>query len=398
MSGTRSSRLGPLAATLRSSLGWRLVASYLVVVGIATVTAFTAGEAIAPVFLDRHLEQMARLDPHRRDDPAMAADLSVQYRRAFTSSLTWAFVAAAAATAVVGVFVTRRIVTPLLAMDVASRKIASGRYDERLDTGAVGEIGAVARSFNTMARALDESESRRQQLVGDLAHEIRTPLSNLRGYLEGLEDGVFEVDAETTGAFRRQLDRLERLVEDLSLLSRLDAGEVAVRPGAHAAGDLVSTSVAAFGPRFEERGVTLGFDAVAPSVRVLADPARFAQVLENLLGNALRHTPSGGSVEVAVLPTPSRVRLEVRDTGAGVPPEIGDAVFRRFVRGDAARSASDGVGSGIGLTIAKELVERQGGEIGLEGRVGGGSVFWFTLPAAIETGGGRPAHRAPERP
>jgi signal transduction histidine kinase len=358
------------------------VASYVVVVGVAAVTAFTAGEAIAPMFLERHLEQMARIDPHWAENPAMAADLGRQYRAAFTRSLTWALVAAAVATVVIGVFATLRIVTPLRAMEVASREIASGRYDERLDGAAVGEIGAVARSFNVMATALDESEERRRQLVGDLAHEIRTPLSNLRGYLEGLEDGVFEADAETTGAFTRQLDRLERLVEDLSLLSRLDAGEVAVRPARHAVNDLVVTSTTAFRARFEERGVSLVVGAAPRDATVRADAARFAQVLENLLGNAARYAPPGGTVEVAVRVSSERVRFEVRDDGPGVAAELREAVFRRFVRGDASRSDRNGVGSGIGLTIAKELVERQGGAIGLEPRPGGGSVFWFTLPRA----------------
>jgi signal transduction histidine kinase len=354
----------------------------MAVVAVAAVAAFAAGEAIAPLFLERHLEEMARLDPHWQDQPAMGADLAVQYRSAFSQSLAWALAAAAFATLAIGVFVTLRIVTPLHAMEGASRQIASGRYDERLDETGVGEIGAVARSFNTMASALDESETRRRQLVGDLAHEIRTPLSNLRGYLEGLEDGVFTVDAETTGAFGRQLDRLERLVEDLSLLSRLDAGEVAVDVAPHAVAGLLAVSTTAFQPRFEERGVDLVSGSVPRDLKVRADAERFAQVIENLLGNAVRYAPRGTSVVVAVVAAPSQVRFEVRDRGPGVPPELGDAVFRRFVRGDASRSDRDGVGSGIGLTISKELVERQGGEIGLKARAEGGSTFWFTLPRA----------------
>lgn len=379
MSATRSSRAA--APLLRgSAIGWRLVASYLAVLAVAVVAAFAAGEALAPAFLEAHLEHMAAADPAWAADGAMREDLATQYRSALMRSLAWAMGVAAAATVVVGLIATRRILTPLHAMQRASDQIASGRYGERLDEDALGEFGALSRSFNTMARALDEAEERRRQMVHDLAHEIRTPLSNLRGYLEGLEDGVFEADAETASAFARQLDRLERLVEDLALLSRLDAGQVSLHPDVVPAADIVRASTAAFRGRFEERGVVLRVPAVAPTLRVRADPERCAQVFENLLGNALAHTPASGSVEVAVEPSRGGVRFEVRDTGPGVPPELGDAVFRRFVRGDPSRGRADGGGSGIGLTIAKELVERHGGAIGLEPRPGGGSIFWFTLP------------------
>jgi signal transduction histidine kinase len=369
------------------------------VVAVAAVSAFVAGEATAPYFLEQHLHHMGAFDQTVPEDVAMLADLAAQYRSAFTQSLLWAVAAATLAATGVGLFVTARIVGPLRAMRAASHRIAGGRYEGRLDAAAPGEIGALARSFNTMAAALEESESRRHQLVADLAHEIRTPLSNLRGYLEGVEDGVFNVDVETTGSMRRQITRLERLVGDLGLLSRLDERGVSVHPVLMPVREVLTASVAAFRARFEAREVRLEVDEVSEAMRVRVDPERIAQVLENVLGNALRYSSPGQAVEVGARAEGASVRVEVRDRGPGVPPAMREAIFRRFVRVDPARSPHPDAGSGLGLTIAKELVERHGGEIGMEARTGGGSVFWFSLPRAeapaAPASGGRRARAHP---
>ena len=175
------------------SLYWRLLPSYLLVVVVAAGTALLAGEALAPFFLQRHLDTMMETLHAHGDQTldAMADDLEAGFRRALTQSLLWALAVSALAASLVGLYVTRRVVRPLRALTRASRRIAGGRYSQRLDGRAPGEIGELAAAFNTMAEALERSEERRVQLVADLAHEFRTPLSNLRGYLEGLEDGVF---------------------------------------------------------------------------------------------------------------------------------------------------------------------------------------------------------------
>jgi two-component system, OmpR family, sensor histidine kinase BaeS len=347
---------------------------------VGATTALVAGELFTPHVVDQHAQQMGA-DPADAEDAAMLLHLQLQYRAAFRQSLLWSVLAASAAAALVGVVVAGLVVPPLAAMRAAAQRIAGGRYEGRLDTGLVGEIGALAASFNTMAAALDESEVRRRQLLSDLAHEVRTPLSNLRGYLEGIEDGVFTLDAETGTALRRQLDRLERLTEDLAILSPLDEERVSLRPLVVSADELVASSAAAFRPRFEREGVDLVVPSAAKAYPVFADPARLGQVLENLLDNALRYTPPRGRVDVRVSDAGAYVRFEVHDTGPGVPEPLREAIFRRFVRLDPARTFQDGRGSGLGLTIAKELVERQGGTIGVTDRPEGGSVFWFTLPA-----------------
>ncbi|MBW6454868.1 MAG: HAMP domain-containing protein [Trueperaceae bacterium] len=368
------------------SLLWRVFGSYLVVVAVAAVGALVAGEAFAPILLDRHMRSMGPMMSHGGDPmAAMAADLTDAYRMALTQSLAWAALVATVAAAVVAWSVTRRVVGPLADLREASRAIATGNYDRRLDADAPGEIGDLAGSFNTMAEALEQGEVIRRQLLSDLSHELRTPLSNLRGYVEALEDGVFTLDAPTSAALRRQVERLERLVADLSLLSGLEAGQVPVVAVPLDLAALVGDSAAAFRARFEERDVALAVDAPV-ELRVNADANRTAQVLENLLDNALRHTPAGGRVTVRARPDGALARVEVRDTGPGVPEALREAIFRRLYRGDPARAAVQGEGSGIGLTIARELVARQGGEIWVEGAGGageagdGGACFVFTLP------------------
>ena len=371
-----------MAEPREPSLYWRLLPSYLLVVAVAAGTALLAGEALAPFFLQRHVDAMMET-LHAQGDQTldvMADDLEAGFRRALTQSLLWALVVSALAASLVGLYVTRRVVRPLRALTRASRRIAGGRYRQRLDGRAPGEIGELAAAFNTMAEALERSEERRVQLVADLAHEFRTPLSNLRGYLEGLEDGVFSAD-ELAEPARRQVERLERLADDLSLLSRVETGQLELQLATVAAAALLMAAADAFRPRFEAKGVALNVPPVPSGLTVWADEERTGQVLGNLIANALRFTPQGGSVTLTAAPIAGgRVRFDVSDTGVGIPPEQLALVFNRFYRGDEARAQRDGSGSGIGLTLAKQLVERQGGEIGVSSRPGEGSSFWFTLP------------------
>ncbi len=366
----------------RSSLYWRLLPSYLLVVVVALGTMLLAGEALAPFFLQRHVDAMME-SLHAHGDQAldaMADDLAAGFRRALTQALLWALLASGVVASLVGLYVTRRVVRPLRALTHASRRIAGGRYSQRLAQGAPGEIGELAAAFNTMAQTLERSEERRVQLMADVAHEFRTPLSNLRGYLEGLEDGVFQAEELALPA-RRQLRRLERLADDLSLLSRVETGQVDLHPADVPVAALLAAVGEAFRPRFEAKGVLLAVEA-ADGVRVWADAERSGQVLTNLVANALRFTPEGGKVTLAVEAVEGWARFEVRDTGAGIPEGQLGLVFNRFYRGDQARAQQEGGGSGIGLTLAKQLVERQGGDIGVSSRVGRGSTFWFTLPQA----------------
>jgi len=360
----------------------RVFAANLAVVAVAAVSAILAGWAFAPLLLERHVESMMRMSSHGPGFERMAADLDAAYRLALGQSIAWAVAIASVAAVVVAWAVTNRLVAPLRALREASSAIAAGRRGARLDVDAPGEIGELAASFNAMATALDEADTVRRRLVTDLAHELRTPLSNLRGYVEALEDGVFEFDDDTRRALGRQVERLERLVTDLGALHDLEAGQVPLALERTDLTEVVRTGVAAVTTRFAERAVELAVALPAQAVWVRADPVRTGQVLENLLDNARRHTPGGGRVEVSVTSSTDAGRVEVRDTGPGVAERDREAVFRRLYRVDPDRPAGAGAGSGVGLTIAKALVERQGGAIGVDAAPEGGARFWFTAPLA----------------
>lgn len=377
----------PLPKT-RPSLFWRLLPSYFLVIAVGAATAFVAGESFAPFFLERHVTGMMRTMHNLTTDgmtEGMIVDLNEAYRRALTGSLSWAALVSVVVAAGVGLFVTRRIVTPMRAMTRASRHIAGGSYRARLDTGIPGEIGDLAEAFNTMAADLEQSEDQRVALLADVSHEFRTPLSNLKGYVEGLEDGVFTLDEATLGACRRQLGRLERLVDDLSLLSRVETGQLELHPEQIEVGLLLEQTREAFQARLEQKGVQLILESSAAVPSVYADPERTTQVLVNLVGNALHHTPAGGRVALsASREGMTAVRFEVEDSGTGISSEDLPHVFKRFYRGDKARRHENGGGSGIGLTLVKQLVERQQGRVGVESTPGIGARFWFTLPTAAD--------------
>ncbi len=358
----------------------RVFAANLVVAAVAGIGALIAGWTLSPFVLDRHMGMMADAMPRSMGMNAMTADLEAAYRTALSQSLGWAALVATVAAAGVAWVVTLRLLAPLRALRSATTAFAAGRRGTRLDEDAPGELGDVAAAFNGMAEAIERGESERRRLVADLAHELRTPLSNLRGYVEALEDGVFEFDDATRAALGRQVERLERLVADLATLHDVEAGQVVLEIAPTDVAALATAGVAAVQARFAEKGIALTCATPSGDACALADPVRVGQVLENLLANALRHTPVGGTVAVAVRSTAEGVRVEVRDTGPGVPVREREAVFRRLYRGDPARGATVGVGSGVGLTIAKALVERQGGAIGVGEAPGGGAAFWFTLP------------------
>lgn len=368
----------------RASLYWRLMVSYLLIIAVASGTFWLAGQSVAPFFLERHVNGMMRTMHNLTPETmmtAMTTDLAAAYRQALSQSFLWAVLVAVASAGAVALYVSRRIIIPLKVLRRAAGRIAAGRYEDRLDAQMPGEIGDVADAFNAMAQAMAQSEARRVDLLANVAHEFRTPLSSLKGYVEGLEDGVFSLDETTLEACKRQLNRLGHLVDDLSLLSRVESGQEVFRPAPMLVTNLFDQTVTAFKPQFEKKGVELNVMASPHKVSVLADPERTGQVLTNLVSNALRHTPPGGTVRLSAEPWRSSAALiTVEDTGEGIAKDDLEHLFTRFYRADKSRGREAGGGSGIGLTIAKHYVERQGGDIGVESLLNQGSRFWFTLP------------------
>ena len=303
-----------------------------------------------------------------------------------------AMLAAGSLAAAVSWFVSRRIVAPIQAMSHASRRIAEGHYEERVTMPTTtlettDELGELALNFNRMAARLAHTEEARRQWLADISHEMRTPLASILAYAEGLQDGVLPQDPDTYPQIVREAHRLQRLVDDLHELSRLEAGAFTLERRALSPTHLVEGVLQRFAPTAAAQQVALTAEIPPNAPAVWADEERATQILSNLVDNALRHTPPKGQIAIRVLPPRAHgekgmMRFEVHDTGEGIPPEHLARLFDRFYRVDPSRSRAQG-GSGIGLTIARLLVEAHGGRIWAEsGGKGQGSTFIFTLPIA----------------
>jgi signal transduction histidine kinase len=246
------------------------------------------------------------------------------------------------------------------------------------DTG--DEIGELAESFNALAATLEATERRRLELIGDVAHELRTPVATLQVYLEGLLDGVVEPNEDTWAQMHDETGRLRRLIDDLQELSRAEAHQIHLELVSVNPGDLARVAAERLAPRFAAQEIDLTLDLPPSLPQVRADRDRAIQVLTNLLSNALRYTPAPGKVAIAARTRDGFVELTVTDSGIGIAPDELARVFDRFYRVDKSRSRALG-GAGVGLTIARALVETMGGRIWAESAgPGQGSMFGFTLP------------------
>ncbi len=302
------------------------------------------------------------------------------YREASFVSLGVALVIAVLCALAVTWYVAGRLQRPLASLTRSAERMGRGDYEARATaTGAGPELASLAEAFNVMAGRLSDTERTRRRLVGDVAHEMRTPVATMAAYLDGLDDGVAAWDGPTSALMRANVERLARLCEDMSAVSRAEEGHLRLRRSAVDVADLLEAAEHEGRPGFEAKGVRLLLEP-PPDVSVDADPERLAQVLSNVLTNALRHTPAGGAVSLAASVDGDVVRVEVRDTGEGLDPEQLTHVFERFYRGDAARTR-DARGSGVGLTIAKAIVEAHGGRLtAASPGHGHGSTFTVALP------------------
>jgi signal transduction histidine kinase len=364
---------------LKNSLTWKLMASYLIVIIVGIVTLAVAAESAIPSAFDRHMLGMQQM-MGRQMGRQMGLDLFSNFRAAVTEALLVSSVTALVTAILVSLFVSRRVVTPIRQMMQASRHVAAGHYRERVPVASQDELGQLAASFNQMAANLEQTEAMRRDLIANVAHELRTPLSSIKGYMEGLIDGVIPAQAETYQQVYREADRLQRLVSDLQELSRVEAGAFELQRQPVVLPDLIHQIAARLHPQFEEKGVGLKLDLPATLPAVLADEDRLSQILVNLIGNALQYTPAEGVVTIAARTEAGRLVVTIADTGLGIPAEHLSHLFTRFYRVDKSRSRAGG-GSGIGLTIAKHLVEAHGGRIWAESDgLDQGSTFAFSLP------------------
>jgi signal transduction histidine kinase len=372
-----------------TGLGWKLFAAFASVIAVGVAMLWLAVGFAAPRFFDQQMAGMMQGSGGMMGTttgtlvfPAMDAALTVAFRDAMTQALLVATVASVLAAVVASVFVTGRIVGPLRRLAWASRRLADGHYAERVAVPSNDELGDLARSFNAMADALEATERRRRELIGDVAHELRTPIATLEGYLEGLLDGVVEPGEPTWARLHGEAGRLRRLVDDLQELSRAEARQIPLSLRPTAPSEIARVAVERLSASFAEKGLDLRSDVQPHLPQVLADSDRAIQVLSNLLSNALRYTPAPGLVELKVRPAAGEVEFSVCDSGLGIGADELPHVFERFYRVDKSRSRALG-GSGIGLTIAKALAEGMGGHIRADSPgAGQGSTFTFTLPVS----------------
>jgi signal transduction histidine kinase len=367
----------------------KLFLSYLLIAAVSIVVLAVSTAYVAPAdFSRRMMSHDNSLLEHAGDEGGMMwgrmqaidGEIHDDVQSSVNKALWQAGIAATLTAMVMGLFMSRRIVNPIRALAWASQRIADGRYDERLDVSSDDELGDLTRHFNLMAEELAETEVMRRQLLGDVTHELKTPLASIKGYMEGLQDGVLPASLETFQLVHREADRLQRLVQSLQELSRTEAGQVELNLQTCDVAELLRTAVERLRPQFLDKEIDLRLETpdLLPSVR--GDVDRTSQVLTNLLGNALQYTASGGAVVVRAAEAGDFVQISVEDNGAGLAEDDLKRVFQRFYRVDKSRSRRSG-GSGIGLTIARHLVDAQGGKIWAESAgLGQGSTLYFTLP------------------
>ncbi len=312
------------------------------------------------------------------EDLSGHSELEQRFLDAVNRAVLWAAVLVAVAALVAAALLSRQLVGPLRKLTAASEAMAAGDLSQRVEVRTRDEIGELARAFNGMAQDLEAAEGQRQQMTADIAHELRNPLSVIRGNLEAMLDGVYPVDVEHLGPIYEETILLQRLVQDLRLLSLADAGQLQlVRTGVDISALLgaIADSVQAVA---EDQGIRLRLIAPEEPLVIVGDTDRLRQVIGNLVSNALRYTPAGGSVTLRSWERGRQVRVAVSDTGPGIASKDLPHVFDRFYRADAARDRASG-GSGLGLAIARALVEAHGGQIQVESTVGEGTTFTIIL-------------------
>ncbi len=278
-----------------------------------------------------------------------------------------------------GIFLARTLTRPLRELTAATRAVAEGDLGLTVPVRSRDELGELTASFNRMSEELDRSTSIRRQMTTDIAHELRTPISIILGHADAVHDRVLPPTQETFDIIRDEACRLERLVEDLRTLSRADAGELALTRRPFPPATLLEDAAAAYHPLALERGIKVQRKIAPDLPEVYVDPDRMAQVLGNLLSNALRYTPKGGSVTLAASLLEQEIEIRIQDTGPGIAAEDIQHVFDRFYRADKSRQRDSG-GLGLGLAIAKSIVENHGGRIWAESPDDSGTTFVIMLP------------------
>ena len=362
----------------RRGLATNLITAQVIVVAVGALTLALTATVVAPPLFRRHLSRAGITSaPVRRH--AEEAFVST-----FTLSLAAATAAALLAAGVASWILVRQVSAPIEALARTADALAAGHLSTPPPgMGSSSELGRLSDAFSRMAIRLADTDASRSRLLSDLSHELRTPLATISAYIDGMQDDVLARDAQSWDTMRAQVSRLSRLTTDVRDAAAAQEGTLSLQPRVIDPARLAHDAVDAAAPRFATRGVHLSYAGPTTGLGVVGDPERLAQVLANLLDNALRHTPSGGHVTLGVRSAATHVLLVVTDDGDGIATDQLEAVFDRFHRGEPSRATGDDHGSGLGLTIALAIVTTHAGTlVAASPGVGHGTTVTMSLPAS----------------
>ncbi len=370
--------------TIKSRWMFKILAAFIAVVLLAgAIHALAMNLSIAAAF-DRHVGRMGEnMQSMMGGSGARGMSLYENFQAAVNESMWISALAAFVISLIAALLISRLITRPIQRLAHASKQIAKGDYTHRIPAEEIpqDELGLLGDQFNQMAEKLENIESMRKQLIGDISHELRTPLTAIKGSMEALMDGVLPAEKSTYQQIYREADRLQRLVEDLQELSRVDSSSLRLEKKNVRVPGLVKSAVTPLENTFTMKGVTLKTRVEGSLPDLNVDIDRIQQVLHNLLINALHFTPADGHVLLEVKQVENAIQFSIQDDGIGISPQHLAHIFERFYRADKSRSRANGGGSGIGLTIARSLVEAHGGKIWAESAgKNQGSTFTFTIP------------------
>jgi len=372
-------------------LKWRIVATHMFVVvvgvGVILLMALLVTRYVVPGTVEKSVAELL-INNADASDPADVSEATAVLMEPFRRSLLLSVLVAGACALLAGIvtslLLVREILRPLRQIGSSSRRIAAGHYDERVAVPSSDELAQVATSFNEMAAELARVEETRVALIGDVSHELRTPLTSLSGYLEGVIDGLFPADDATMVMMSQEVRRMRRLVDDLQILSRVEAGQISLKLEAYDIRRSVEQVIVQLQPQWQAQSVAVKAELPADEIIVYADSDRVAQILTNLLGNAMAYTQEGGDILVTADVIGHFAQISVKDSGSGISQEQLPYLFERFFRADRSRARASG-GSGIGLTISRHLAWAMGGELSAQSEgLGHGSTFQIKLPLAIQ--------------
>ncbi len=327
------------------------------------------------------IAHLAVINPTARPNPR-----EQEFFRQTNSALLYASLGAVVLSVLLGLIFTQSLLKPLDKLSLAIKNMEKGELQQEIKATSQDELGQVIQTFNQMSQTISQAKLRRQQMTADIAHELRSPLTVINGYLEALLDGTLTATPERIKTIQHEVDQLNRLVSDLRTLALADAGQLSITNTAIKSDQIFQRLKKAFELAANEKGIKININNQSSNILFWGDEGRMIQALGNLVSNAIRHTEPDGRISLSASTAPEGIRLIVKDTGTGIPEEHLANLFERFYRADTSRYATEGE-TGLGLSITKAIVEAHRGQISVHSEVGEGTIFIITLPDTVEESG-----------